>query len=246
MPFAAVFFSAMQVLPACRAEELAARELVRRSDELLRGEKSFCTLTMQIQRPTWTRTLKMEAWTQGTENALLRVLYPPREKGVGFLKRGREAWQFVPAIDRTIKIPPSMMLQSWMGSDLTNDDVVRADSLVTDYRHEILERPEDTGGVWVIGAEPLPDAPVVWGKIVFRIEAERLVGLRVDYYDEEDRLVKYYETSNITEVEGRFIPLQMSMYDLSRPGHITSLTYENVTFHPDLKRGHFSVQHLER
>ena len=227
--------------------ELTAMEIVRRSDDMLRGGQSYARLTMTITRPEWRRTLSMDAWTQGTKTSLIRVLSPAKEKGVGFLKKGREAWQHIPSINRTIKIPPSMMLQSWLGSDFTNDDVVRADSLVTDYTHSIVEEPSENGvDYWIIEAVAKPQAPVVWGKIVIKVRKEVFVPDRADYYDEDGERVKYYETSDIKVIEDKSVATRFVMYDVTRPGHSTSVTYDDLTFSPRLKPDTFTMRNLER
>ena len=232
---------------AARGETLAPVEIVRRCDDLLRGEESYCKLTMTITRPSWSRTVVMEAWTQGTENSFIRVLSPPKEQGVTFLKKGREAWQYAPAIDRVIKIPPSMMLQSWLGSDFSNDDVVRADSLVVDYDHAIVSEPEEDGvAYWIIAATPKSAAPVVWGRVELKIRKEDFIPVRVGYYDEDGTLVKYYETADYAEVEGRKLALQAIMHDQTRPGNRTEIRYDSLTFRPDLRPDTFTVQNLRR
>ena len=164
-----------------------------------------------------------------------------------FLKKGREAWQYVPAIDRIIKIPPSMMLQSWMGSDFTNDDIVRSDSLVVDYTHRIVRELEQDGiSFWIIEGIPKPSAPVVWSKILFKIQQANYVANRADFYDEEDTVVKYYQTSNIQRVEEVDVATCFTMYDVSRPGYSTTLTYSDITFSPHLANDLFSVRSLRR
>jgi hypothetical protein len=189
----------------------------------------------------------IEGWTEGASNALMRVLEPKKEEGVTFLKRGREAWQFVPAIDRVIKIPPSMMLQSWMGSDFTNDDVVRSDSLVVDYTHAIIDE-KDVDGVpcWVIEAIPKPEAPVVWGRVVITVRKPDLVGDRADFHDEDGTLAKYYRTFEIRDVEGTAVATRFIMYDLTRPGHSTALHYREITFQPDIEEDMFSVRRMQQ
>ena len=228
-------------------ETLTATEIVRRSDELNRRDASYGKVSMMIRRPDWTRTLEIEAWTQGTKNSFIRILSPKKEKGVTFLKKGREAWQYIPSIDRVIKIPPSMMLQSWLGSDFTNDDIVRADSLVVDYDHTIRQQETDrTVGLWIIEGIPKPDAAVVWGKVVFKIRKEDYVPERVDYYDEDGGLVKYYETFDIKPIEGLAVPTRLVMSDVIRAGYSTTLTYNVLTFQPDIKPGTFTTRNLKR
>ncbi len=233
-------------VPVHASDHLSATEIVRRGNDLLRGEKSFSEVTMTISRPEWKRSLTMEAWTEGTEKTLIRILSPAKEKGVGFLKKGRESWQYVPAIDRVIKLPPSMMLQSWMGSDFTNDDVVRADSIVVDYTHEIVdERVEDGVFFWVIEALPKPDAPVVWGKVVLKVQKLNFVPRGVEYFDEDNELVKFYVTSDIQNVEGREIPLRFVMFDKTEENYSTSLIYKKITFKTDIGSRTFSLRKLK-
>jgi hypothetical protein len=223
------------------------KEIIRRSDDLLRRLESYAQVTMVIKRPQWKRTLVMEAWTQGASNSFIRVLSPKKEKGVTFLKRGREAWQYVPAIDRTIKIPPSMMLQSWMGSDITNDDIVRADSLVVDYDHVIEKELEEEGvKFWVITGIPKENAPVVWGKVVFKVRQKNYVADRVDYYDEEGVLVKYYTSYDIKKVDGEEVATASTMFDVTRPGYQTNLSYQNLTFQPAIPDRTFTLRNLRR
>ena len=226
---------------------LNAQEIIRRSDTLLRRPESYAEITMRIKRPEWTRTLTLEAWTQGSSNSLMRVLSPKKEKDVTFLKRGREAWQYIPSVDRIIKIPPSMMLQSWMGSDFTNDDIVRTDSLVVDYTHRIASEPEQNGiAYWLIESSPKPNAAVVWGKIELKIRKQNFVADRVDFFDEDGERMKYYQAFDIKRIENMDVATRLTMYNLSKPGYSTSLTYNELTFHPDVRPSTFSVHHLKR
>lgn len=224
-----------------------ATELVRKSDALMRRSQSYAKFTLKIKRPTWERTLTLEAWTRGTKEAFIRTLAPAKDRGSTFLKKGREAWQYIPSVDRVIKIPPSMMLQSWMGSDFTNDDVVRADSIVVDYTHKILDEPVENGmRYWLVEALPKPNAPVVWGKIILKIRQTDDVIDTVQYFDEETKLVKVYRTSDIVVVEGLHFPRTAEMQDQSKAGQTTSIHYDTITFSPQLSAQTFSERNLKR
>jgi outer membrane lipoprotein-sorting protein len=224
-----------------------AREIVRRSNDLLRDTNSFAVVVMKIVRPKWSRSVTLEAWTSGADKAFIRTLAPRKDKGVAFLKRGREAWNFVPAIDRVIKIPPSMMLQSWMGSDFSNDDVVRADSIVTDYDHKVVREENRSGRpCWVVEAIPRPDAPVVWGKLRFVVDQANYVAERIEYEDEDGLLVKYGEATDVSLVEGRELATTFVMHDVTRPGNRTTINYRRITFSPDIDEDTFTLKNLRR
>ena len=149
----------------CHAQDI--KEIVKKADEKFRGMSSQGELTMTIERPSWSRTVSMKNWTLGNEFSLIYITAPAKEKGQVFLKRQNEMWNWVPSIERMIKIPPSMMMQSWMGSDFTNDDLVKESSLVKDYAHNLLSEEKIEGyDCYKIELIPNEDAPVVWGKIL--------------------------------------------------------------------------------
>ena len=224
-----------------------AREIVRRSNDLLRDTNSYAVVVMEIARAKWSRSVTLEAWTSGTDKAFIRTLAPRKDKGVTFLKRGREAWHYVPVIDRVVKIPPSMMLQSWMGSDFTNDDVVRADSIVTDYEHKVVREEEREGRpCWVVEAIPKPDAPVVWGKLRFTVDQANYVAERIEYEDEDGELIKYGETTEVSLVEGREVATTFEMHDVTRPGNRTTIKYRRITFSPVMDKDTFTLKNLRR
>ena len=222
-------------------------EIVRKADDLTRGERSYSECSMTVTTPHWERTIRLNAWTQGTDKALIVITSPAKEKGVASLKIGREMWSFVPRIDRTIKIPPSMMLQSWMGSDFTNEDLSKADSIVTEYTHR-LERTEMIDGeeVWIISCIPKPDAAVVWGKIIIAVRKRGYLPLWEDLYDEDGELIKRLTFSGVRTISGREVPTVMVMENLKKRGNRTMIDCPTLDFQPRMEEDLFSLQNLKR
>ena len=139
-----------------------AKEIVQKANDLVMGTTSKGLMTMTIVRPSWSRTVSMKSWSQGNDYYLILITEPARDKGQVFLKRNTDMWNWMPTISRMIKIPPSMMSQSWMGSDFTNDDVSRADSMIVDYTHKIIgEETIDGKPCWKIECIPHEDAPEI-------------------------------------------------------------------------------------
>lgn len=176
--------------------------IIKKADELMRGKTSYVMLEMKIITPRYKRTVKMEGWSEGEEKSFIRILYPKKERGVTFLKLDDEMWQYIPKIERILKIPPSMMLQSWMGSDFTNDDLVKSSSMVHDYDKKLLDQNKNE---WVVKLIPKPEAAVVWGKLVLKVQKETFVISEVKYYDEENVLMRTMHYEKIEKIKDRFV-----------------------------------------
>lgn len=227
------------------AQDLDAREIVRRANELARGLNSYSTASMQIVRPDWTREMAMKSWSLGTDYYLILITAPARDKGQVFLKRENDMWNWVPRIQRSVKIPPSMMNQSWMGSDFTNNDLVRVDSLVIDYTQEIVgEETLEGYDTYEVELTPLPEAPVVWGKVVLWIAQAEYFMLRAEYYDEDGELINRLTASEVKLMDDREIPTRLVMEDAKKPGHQTIMITETADFHLDVSESFFSQQQM--
>lgn len=224
-----------------------AREIVRRADEHARGNTSIAELTLQIVRPSWTREMTLRSWTKGTRYAMIRILSPAKDMGVTYLKRDKEVWNWIPAIERTIKLPPSMMSQSWMGTDFTNDDLVKEASILEDYTHTL-------GGDTVIDGRPChkviltpkPASAVVWGKLLMYIDKADNLMLRVQYYDEDGYRLNTMIASDIRMLGGRMLPSRMEMVPADKPGHKTIMAYRSIVFDRPVNETFFTPQQMTR
>jgi outer membrane lipoprotein-sorting protein len=224
-----------------------ATEIVRRADEKMKGESSIGVFTMEIVRPSWKRSISMKSWTKGTDYSLTLINAPAAERGKAFLMRENEIWNWVPTVDRVIKLPPSMMMQSWMGSDFTNDDLVKQSSIVTDYTHALVGEETIQGrDAWIIELRPKADAPVVWGKIRAWITKGEYLQLKAEYFDEDDFLINTMLASQIRTLGGREIPTRLEMIPDGKPGHKTVLIYNDIQFNQEIPDSFFSLQNLKR
>jgi outer membrane lipoprotein-sorting protein len=223
------------------------KEIIRKSDEKFRGTSSQGEMTMIIERPTWSREVTMKNWSLGNEYSLIYITAPAKEKGQVFLKRKKEMWNWVPNIERMIKIPPSMMMQSWMGSDFTNDDLVRESSIVHDYTHKLLgEEIIDGYNCYKAELIPLDDAPVVWGKVIIWISKEEFYWLKSEYYDEDGLLVNTENLSEVKQMDDRKIPTRMEMIPADEPGNKTIIIFKNMKFSVKIDESFFSQQNMKK
>jgi outer membrane lipoprotein-sorting protein len=187
-------------------------------------------MDMKITRPAWNRSISIKAWTKGQKNSIFTVVAPPKDEGNGTLKRGQEMWTYNPKVNRVIKLPPSMMSQSWMGSDFSNDDLAKSDSIVDDYTHKLTGTETHEGKeVYVIESTPKPAAAVVWGMQKLKIRQDNILLLE-EYYDEERKLVKALEGSQIQTMGGKLFPKVWKMSRGSESGEHTTVTYREVRF----------------
>lgn len=241
--FTPLFFGVSYVFP----QDITAKEIVKRADDLMRGQSSQGEMTMTIIRPRWSRTLSFKSWSKGTEYSLLYVTAPAKEKGQVFLKRESEMWNWVPSIERMIKIPPSMMMQSWMGSDMTNDDLVKESSIVVDYDHKIIGAEKVDGyDCYKIELIPHENAAVVWGKIISWISKEHYFTLKNEYYDEDGYLVNREILSDIKKIGDRTIPTRFEIVPVEKEGHKTIMVFDHIRFNVPIKEDFFSIQNMKR
>ena len=224
-----------------------AEEIIKKANDKMTGESNSSEMVMKIIRPDWTREIEIKSWAKGTEKSLVLITAPARDNGTAFLKREKELWNWQPTINRVIKMPPSMMMQSWMGSDFTNDDLVRESSIVEDYKHELLKDTVIQGrNAWKIALIPKENAPVVWGKIEAYIEKTDYLQLLFKYYDEDGYLVNTMVLSDIKNIGGRVIPTKMEMIPAENPDQKTMIIYENMQFDISIDDAFFSIQNMKR
>ena len=224
-----------------------ATEIVRKSDQLMQGDSYISTMTMKIVRPTWDRTIVFKSWGKGRDLAMTYIKAPAAEKGQSFLKRGNEMWTWNPKINRLIKLPPSMLSQGWMGSDYTNDDILKESSIVKDYNHTVVNVENYEGyDCWVIEMIPKEDAAVVWGKIISHIAKEKYFPLKVRYFNEDGELVKSHLNSDIKQMDNRDIPTKTIVQPADTPDKKTIVFIDQIDFNIKLSDQFFSQQNMKR
>ena len=226
------------------AEERSATQIVRDAVDHWRGLSSYTVMSMVIHRPDWERSMTMEAWTKGDERALVRVIEPKKDRGNGTLTQDNNMWTFSPKVNRVIKVPSSMMGQSWMGSDFSNKDVARADDIIDQYDHKLLGADTVDGAMtYRIESIPHEDAAVVWGSEVLTIREDHVV-LEHAFYDQDGNLVKTLKSLETGEMGGRAIAKRQRMMKTETPDEWTEIAVLEVEYDIDLKDSLFTLSNL--
>jgi outer membrane lipoprotein-sorting protein len=239
----AALLTAAGLAPGPAAAE-DAREIVRAAWEHWRGTTSQGEMTMTIHRPSWERSMSMKAWTKGQKHSLVRVTAPRKDAGNGTLMIDDSMWTYSPKVNRVMKVPSSMMGQSWLGSDFSNKDVSRADTIVDQYDHTLLEKEESEGHtVYVIESIPHEEAAVVWGKEVLKVRDDDVL-VSQDFYDQDGKLVKSLCSLKIGEMGGRVLALQQRMVKLEADDEWTEILIENMRFDLELSDNLFTRSNL--
>jgi outer membrane lipoprotein-sorting protein len=236
-----LFLIPVFVLPASSSE---VETIVKKIDSLFRSDSSYAQIEMSISTPNWSRTLKMDAWTRGMDKTFIRILSPAKEKGVATLRIGTEMWNYLPRTNKVIKIPPSMMMSSWMGSDFTNDDLVKEYTFLDDYTYELVEVEDGAPDLLYIKFIPKTDRPIVWGEIIAAVHRQGYLPVWEKYYDEKGELIRILEFKEIREFDGRTIPSIMELIPQKKEGHKTVIRYIDIDFNPSLSEEIFSLRNL--
>jgi hypothetical protein len=220
------------------------REIVGKIDRLYRQQSSYAVMQMEITTPHWQRTLLLKAWSQGMEKFLVRILEPKKEAGIASLKIGAEMWNYLPKTGKVIRIPPSMMMGAWMGSDFTNDDLVKEYTFLQDYSFRLLPAGGSAGPL-LIECIPKPKVPVVWGKIIIGVSPDDTLPVFQRYYDENGQLVREIAFREVRDFGGHRMPAVMEMASRSKPGNKTVIRYLEADFRTPLPRDVFSLSALQ-
>ncbi|MBK8808966.1 MAG: outer membrane lipoprotein-sorting protein [Bacteroidales bacterium] len=241
-----VLISFMVILLTVQCFAQDAKQIVAKADEKFRGKSNFTEMTLEVIRPKWTRSYTMKSWSLGNEYSLVVITAPASDKGQAFLKRSKDLWSWNPAINRMVKMPPSMMSQGWMGSDISNDDLMRQSSLVNDYSHTI-KATETIGGKTCSKIEliPVEDADVIWGKINMWISKDDYLILKAEYYDDEMDLVHTEKASEIKTFDGREIPSKLEIIPASDESQRTVMYFKSMDFDISVTEGFFSQQNMK-
>jgi outer membrane lipoprotein-sorting protein len=228
-------------------EKVSAEEIVKISDQKARGKTLIAKINIKIVRPKWTRNMTLKSWSIGNKLMTSLVTSPAKEKGIVYLMNNKDIWNYIPSINRTIKLPPSMMLQSWMGTDLTNDDLIKQSSIVEDYNQKILkEEVINDLNTWKIELIPLEDATVVWGKILLWIDKKDFMQVKIEFYDEDDFLINTMNAVAYKIFDGRKLPSIFEYIPNEKKGNKTIIEYESLQFDSPIDEKIFSTNYMKR
>lgn len=224
--------------------ELSGKDIVDKMVKAIRGNSNVAEYTMQVHTPSWTRDLQLKVWDDRVaKKVFVKILGPAKDAGTTFLRINYNLWMYMPSTEKVMKIPPSMMLQPWMGSDFTNDDLVKESSYTEDYDH-VLE--ESSGDTYTVRMNPKPGAPVVWGKMVVTIRKADFMPVVQNYYSEKGTLMKTLHFSNYKVIDGHPYPMLWKMESVTKGGHYTTITLKTITFNSAIPAETFTEQNLRK
>ncbi len=220
-----------------------ARKIVKKIDELYRSKTSYAKIEMTIETPHWKRTLQMVVWTEGMKKTFIRILSPKKDKNTATLKIGNQMWNYLPKVNKIIKIPPSMMMSSWMGSDFTNDDLVKEYTFLDDYDFKIVDNKGEKDKIFVL-CIPKKGVAIVWSKIMLAVDKKSYIPIWEKYYDDRGDVVREMSFSDVKRIGSRVVPMTMVMIPLKKKGHKTIIRYLELKYDIKLNNSIFSIRNL--
>ncbi|MHA2620204.1 MAG: outer membrane lipoprotein-sorting protein [bacterium JZ-2024 1] len=241
----AIFWWAKDAPEVRASHGLTAKEIIAKSDELLRGNSSLGTVKMTIVHEKWTRTLIFSFWEKNKDRFLVRITSPQSQRGNATLRIGKNLWNYVAKHEKTIKVPPSMAMEPWMGSDFSHNDLIRYDSYVEDYEHLLLEETvEDSGPAYRIQMTARPEVAVEWLKIVCTIHKETFMPIRYEFFSDKGEKVRVMEMSRPRRFGDREVPTVWKVYKVKSPRSYTLMEYEDLRFNVPIEDSIFGVERL--
>ncbi len=231
------------LLLAIKLSAQSASDIIQKVEDNLNGKTAFLEITMIIKTSRYERKMQMLSWSAGNNKSFIKITYPKKDMGITFLKIDNQMWQYVPKIERVIKIPSSMMLQSWMGSDFTNDDLVKESSIMEDYNSKVIEQ---NATLYTIELIPKEDAAVVWGKIIMQVDRELFLPISASYYDEDDQLIRTLSYKKFKKFSNRTYPTEWEMKVHTKRDHQTIIIIQKAEFDKNIDSSYFTKRALKR
>ena len=248
--FIAVYVFYFQIYPVECAEDttLDVKMIVEKADELYRSKTSYAEIEMSIVTPNWERTLSMDCWTEGMKKTFIVINSPLKDKGIATLRIESEMWNYFPRINKVMKIPPSMMMGQWMGSDFTNDDLVKESTLLDDYTGKLLTPENSNPDYYYIELRPKEKTVTVWGKIELIVQKGTYLPVREVYYDEKGNAMRNLDFTEVKELGSKTIPSVMKMTPLGKEkkGRSTTIRYLKASFDEELPKDTFTLRNLQK
>jgi outer membrane lipoprotein-sorting protein len=246
LSIAIISFVIVFVFSAHTVHAMDVQAIVDELDKLYRSDTSAGEMEMKIQTSNWSRTLKMKVWSEGIDKTFVHITSPKKDAGIATLRNKTEMWNFFPKINKVMKVPPSMMMSSWMGSDFTNDDLVKESSYKNDYSSKLITPEGAAPDFYYIELLPNKDSPVVWGKIIFTVRKDGYIPVTQEFYDEKSRKMRVMEFKDIKDIGGRMIPSVLELVPLTKEGQKTTVIYKDIKFDIKLPSDTFTLRNLQK
>ncbi|MBM4250817.1 MAG: outer membrane lipoprotein-sorting protein [Deltaproteobacteria bacterium] len=215
-------------------------------DNLWFSAKSSADMTMSVKTSHYDRTLKLTYWTSGADKAVVKINYPPSEKGTVTLRLGSDMYNYLPNVDKTVKVSAALRSASWMGSHFSNEDLVHSAYLARDYDGTIVEtKKKGSANIWTVDLVPKKGTAVVWSKIRMIVEKERRIPQSQIFYDERGTKVRTLSFSDLKKIGGKMVPSKILVTPADLPGEHTEMVYEAIRHGVKFDSGFFSLERLK-
>ena len=234
------------IVPAFAEDIHDVHEIVNKVDRLYRSNTSYGELEMTIVSENWTRTLSMNIWSEGMDKTFIHIISPKKDAGIATLRKKTEMWNYFPKINKVMKVPPSMMMSSWMGSDFTNDDLVKESSMIHDYNARLISTEDSQTGTYSIELIPKKDIPIVWAKILLIVRKKDYIPVEEVYFDEKGNKMRVMTFTETKKFGKRSVPSVIEMRTLNKPGKKTVIRYRQLQFDIQLESDMFTLRNLQK
>jgi hypothetical protein len=231
---------------ASEKASINVKDILIKVDKLYRADNSYARVEMKVVNPDWERTMLMDVWSIGLNKTFIRILSPAKDKDIATLRVAKDMWNYFPKIDKVMRIPPSMMMGSWMGSDFTNDDLVKESTFINDYDAVLLDPDGADKTLYYIKLTPKKTTASVWGKILLTVKKDTYLPVSEKYYDEKDNEKRVIEFKDVKELGGKIIPSVMEVVPLNKEKNKTVLRYIKVDFNKGVNESVFSLKNLKK
>lgn len=226
------------------AQTITGEEIVKKADQVMIGNSAEYENIMVIKRPDLKDIVSKykTSFKERGKKVMVRILYPPKERGKDLLLIEDNMWQYIPNVERSIRIAGS---QRFMGGDFNNSDLLKV-SLVFDYTAELKEITKLGGSECYFLILKANKPGVTYDQVNYWVRTKDFVPLKEEYVTLSGKKMKSLVYSDIGELGNRVRPRLLTMINTLRPTHRTIVKLSKAKFDIDLPDSMFTRVYLER
>ncbi len=234
--------------------QLTGRQIVDKAYNLPSGDDKTSTLTMTlINKQGKQRVRKIKQFSKDfgdVEKSIMFFQSPADVKNTSFMNwsyddenKDDDQWIYLPTLKKTKRISSDSKSDYFMGSDFTYDDL--GDRKLDADTHKLLRTETVNGHACYVVESVSKDEDYMYSKTITWIRKDNFVGVKKEFYDEDEELLKILTIKKVQKISGFWIITNSEMKNIQK-NHKTTMVLTNVKINTGVPASKFTERMMMR